>query len=546
MNTDQILLLGSIIVPAIASILMFAGIGRSDSFVKNLSYIGFGFPFLSGILLFLHFDRSVEGYCFEILYSRMGLHELGITFHLGLNGVSSPLFAMAGIVGLAAGITAIRSGAERLRLYLALLLAMQTGLMGLFASVDLFFYYLFHEFALIPTFIMIGLWGGRDRRSVAIEITIYLTLGALISLGGLVALNVLIDAEKFDFPSLSSALASTTLLESTQTKIFGLLLIGFGILVALFPFHTWAAKGYETAPTSVSMLHAGVLKKFGLYGLIQIAAPLLPEGAIAWSPYLLWLGLGNVLFVGFVTIAQSNLKSMVGYGSVMHMGYCFLGVAVCSSLGAGASVMLMVAHGLSVALMFLLSTYIHNRSGTFEMDEMGGLAGKTPILACFFVAASLATIGLPGFGNFWGEFGVFLSLGENPEHRMFLILAALGIIISAIFGLRAVARIFFGGSSKELVEYEKKKPIADLSPSEIFPAGIILIALLFIGLWPRGVSDRIDHEIGNRYQKMNIVSLSKFTPECCLLEPDITDKENNMSSDATLQGIPENKPISEN
>ena len=124
------------------------------------------------------------------------------------------------------------------------------------------------------------------------------------------------------------------------------------------------------------MLHAGVLKKFGLYGLIQIAAPLLPDGAIAWSPYLLWLGLGNVLFVGFVTMAQSNLKSMVGYGSVMHMGYCFLGVAVCSSLGAGSTVMLMVAHGLSVSLMFLLSTYIHKRSGTFEMNEMGGLAGN--------------------------------------------------------------------------------------------------------------------------------------------------------------------------
>ena len=133
--------------------------------------------------------------------------------------------------------------------------------------------------------------------------------------------------------------------ESTQFKIFGMLLFGFGVLVALFPFHTWAPRGYEAAPTSVSMLHAGVLKKFGLYGLVQIAAPLLPEAALAWSPYLLWLALGNVLFVGFVTLAQTNLKSMVGNGSVMHMGYCFLGVGVCSSLGAGAAVMLMAAHG---------------------------------------------------------------------------------------------------------------------------------------------------------------------------------------------------------
>ena len=545
MNFDQILLLGSILVPALTSVLLFAGNGGGDSLAKKLAYIGFGFPFIAGIVLFFNFDGSNGGYCFEIFHPRMGLQELKITFHLGLNGVSSPLFAMAGVVGLAAGLTAIRSGVDRLRLYLALLLVMQSGLMGLFASIDLFFYYLFHEFALIPTFIMIGLWGGRDRRSIALEITIYLTLGALLSLGGLVALNVMVDAEKFDFPSLSEALASAEMLESTQTKIFGLLLIGFGILVALFPFHTWAAKGYETAPTSVSMLHAGVLKKFGLYGLIQIAAPLLPEGALAWSPYLLWLALGNVLFVGFVTVAQTNLKSMVGYGSVMHMGYCFLGLAVCSSLGAGSAVMLMVAHGLSVALMFLLSTYIQKRSGTFEMDQMGGLAIKAPVLACFFVAASLATIGLPGFGNFWGEFGVFLSLGENPDHQLFLVLAALGIIISAIFGLRAVAKIFFGTGSEELTEHEKEYPISDLKPAEIIPAGIILSALLFLGLWPRGVSDRIDQEISARYEKVNFAALSQFTPACCLPNANGVDLDNNQTSYDSLQESLPVKPISD-
>ena len=542
MTTDQILLLGSIVVPAFVSLILFSGIGRNDSIVKNLAYIGFGFPFISSIVLFFHFDGSNGGYCFEIFHPRMGLHELKITFHLGLNGVSSPLFAMAGIVGLAAGLTAIHSGADRLRLYLALLLTMQTGLMGLFASVDIFFYYLFHEFALIPTFIMIGLWGGRDRRSIALEITIYLTLGALISLGGLVALNVMVDAEKFDFPSLSLALSEFALAESSQFKIFGLLLFGFGILVALFPFHTWAAKGYECAPTSVSMLHAGVLKKFGLYGLIQIAAPLLPDAALAWSPYLLWLALGNIIFVGFVTIAQKNLKSMVGYGSVMHMGYCFLGIAVCSALGAGSGVMLMVAHGLSVSLMFLLYTYIHRRSGTFEMDEMGGLGKKTPVLACFFVAASLATIGLPGFGNFWGEFGVFLSLGQNPDHHFFLYLAALGIIISAIFGLRAVSKIFYGTSSGDLVEHEKKNPISDLSFSEILPASLILSALLFLGLWPRWISERIDQEISTRYSQLTATQTMSLPP-CCLLKEG--DFENNQSLSSPMGKVLESKPPAE-
>ena len=534
MNFDQFLLLGAILVPALGALSLLCGMGRSDDFAKKLSCFAFGFPCLAGIALFLRFDDSIHGYNFTVLYSRMGLQELKINFHLGLNGVSSPLFAMAGLVGFGAGLAAIGSGVERIRLYLALLLFMQSGLMGLFASVDLFFYYLFHEFALIPTFVMIGIWGGRDRRSIALEITVYLTLGALVSLGGLIALNVMVDAKSFDFPSLSKAISEMGMGESTQFKIFGMLLFGFGVLVALFPFHTWAPRGYEAAPASVSMLHAGVLKKFGLYGLVQIAAPLLPEAALAWSPYLLWLALGNVLFVGFVTLAQTNLKSMVGNGSVMHMGYCFLGVGVCSSLGAGAAVMLMAAHGLSVSLMFLLSQYVYRRSGTLEMTQMGGLASQTPVLACFFIAASLATIGLPGFGNFWGEFGIFLSLGENSDHQLILGLAALGIIISAIFGLRAVARIFYGKQSDELSEYAKDSPIVDLSVTEMIPAGVLVSALLFLGLWPKGISERVNHEIHLRYDSSSSLSgRTSQLPPCCLAGKDQEGKGSVSPEDRT-------------
>lgn len=248
----------------------------------------------------------------------------------------------------------------------------------------------------------------------------------------------------------------------------------------------------------------------------------------------MWLALGNILFVGFVTMAQTNLKSMVGYGSVMHMGYCFLGVAACTALGAGAGVMLMVAHGLSVSVMFLLATQIQKRSGTFEMNEMGGLGTKTPILACFFIAASLATIGLPGFGNFWGEFGVFLSLGQKEDHHLFLGLAALGIIISAIFGLRAVAKIFYGSPSDELLEHVKKNPISDLKSQEIVSAGIILIALLFLGFWPRGISDRIDTEIETRYSGVPSLTTTSLPP-CCLL------KLNNSTTDGNLTNYSSDK-----
>ena len=515
MNIFQLLLLGSIIIPIVSSLVIFLFFLNDSSRAKQIAYLAFGFPSIAGILLFLSFDPGHSGYSYQLLYDRMGLQTLGITFHLGLNGVSAPLFAMAGFVGLAAGLVAIKSDADRLPLFLALLAFMQAGLMGLFASVDLLFYYLFHEFALIPTFLMIGLWGGRDRRSIALEITIYLTLGALISLGGLVALNVLLDAPKFDFPHLTEALLADGLAIGTQKKIFGLLLFGLGILVALFPFHTWAPRGYEAAPSSVSMLHAGVLKKFGLYGLVQLALPLLPAGGLSWGPYILWLALGNILIVGAITIAQTNLKSMIGNGSVMHMGYCFLGLGVCSSLGAGATVMLMCAHGLSVSLMFLIANCISKRTNTLEMNEMGGLAEKTPVLACFFAAATFATIGLPGFGNFWGEFAIFLSLGEYEENHLVLGLAAVGIIISAIFGLRAMAKIFFGNQSEELSAYEKDHLIKDLSMEEILPASFILVPLLLLGLWPKLVSQGIDANIQARYEILENGDGSYGLPSCC-------------------------------
>jgi NADH-quinone oxidoreductase subunit M len=541
MDTFQTLLLGSVLVPSIASLGILFFLLNDKHMAKKVAYLAFGFPCIAGIILFLNFDPNHTGYAYEILYDRMGLQSLGITFHLGLNGVSAPLFAMAGFVGLAAALVAIQSDTDRLPLYLSMLAFMQSGLMGLFASIDLLFYYLFHEFALIPTFLMIGLWGGRDRRTIALEITIYLTLGALISLGGLVALNVMLDAPKFDFPSLSAAILADGLGIETQKKIFGLLLFGFGILVALFPFHSWAPRGYEAAPTSVSMLHAGVLKKFGLYGLVQLALPLLPAGGLSWGPYILLLALGNILFVGAITVAQNNLKSMIGNGSVMHMGYCFLGLGVCSSLGASATIMLMCAHGLSVSLMFLLANSINQRTNTLEMNEMGGLAAKTPLLACFFAAATFATIGLPGFGNFWGEFAIFLSLGgygldgsgEITEKHLFLVLAALGIIISAIFGLRAMSRIFFGEQSEELSAHEKKSKINDLSFAETIPAVLILLPLMFIGLWPKGISEGIDTNITKRYELLEKGGSNFGLPSCCPVDQVLKKTANHQRQSET-------------
>jgi NADH-quinone oxidoreductase subunit M len=245
------------------------------------------------------------------------------------------------------------------------------------------------------------------------------------------------------------------------------------------------------------MLHAGVLKKFGLYGLLQIALPLLPGGAQHWSHWLALLALGNVVVIGLVTMAQSDLKQVVGYSSVMHMGYAFLGIACLSTLGAGGVVLLMVAHGLSVALLFLLSTSIYHRTQTYDLGEMGGLAQKTPVLAALFVTATFASIGLPGFANFWGELVIFTALW-NFSHGI-AVAAVTGVIISAVYGLRAAARVFFGPPTEAFAKIVEEHPPTDLRWSERIPALWLLAVLLFIGFWPRSVSTPLDDTLRSVY-----------------------------------------------
>src|SRR5665213_2629172 len=274
--TDPLLL--SIAVPLAVALAIALGLPKRWS--VRLAYVGFGAPFVLALAVWRRFGGApqADGYAFLTHYST-GLDGLGIGLKLGLNGIALPLFVLAGIVGFAAGLYALQSQAERLKIYLMLLLVMLAGLMGMFASVNVFFLYFFHELALIPTFIMVGVWGGRDRSYAAMKMTIYLTLGAMLSLLGLIALYVKSGAHSFDLIELRAVLAAQPLGVVAQKNLFGLLLFGFGILVSLWPLHTWAPLGYGAAPSSAAMLHAGVLKKFGLYALIQVALPLLPAGA---------------------------------------------------------------------------------------------------------------------------------------------------------------------------------------------------------------------------------------------------------------------------
>ena len=430
--------------------------------------------------------------------------SLDLKFLVGLDGLSLMMVLLTSLVTLAA-VWMTPKVAQGENAFYACLLFISAGAVGAFISFDLFFFYAFHELALIPTFLLIGIWGhGENRVAAAWKITIYLAVGSFVLLVGLIGLygSLPADQRTFDLIKLRE-LASTTsgIAPTAQKWIFPLLLTGFGILISLFPFHTWAPQAYAAAPTPAAMLHSGVLKKFGLYGLIRVALPLLPIGTQAWMNVLLVLLIGNIVYVGYVTIAQKRLDLMLGYSSVMHMGYIFLGISSLNLIGLTGASMMMFAHGLSIAVLFAVAGEVRNRTGTMRLDELGGLAKTMPFLAFTFGLATFASIGLPGFANFASELMVFFGAfgsGSGASgmeaglvrkfdfHQIATVCGLWGVVVSAIYMLRAYRHVFLGQprTISMVNETGERSLPTDLLGGQRWSLVLLLVGLLTVGFQP--------------------------------------------------------------
>src|SRR6202030_368857 len=439
------MLLFLVLCPIVAAILIIAGApARMTALVAAIS------NFFVTLILLSRFDQVAGG--FQFVSSFVVSADWRIHFALGVDGLSLLMLLLATSVTVAAVWFAGRIDSYERAFYVCLLF-ISTGAIGAFASIDLFFFYAFHELALIPTFLLIGIWGTGNRVRAAWKITIYLALGSFILLIGLILLyQTLPPPERtFDIRELQESIVVHPLGASDQRHIYLLLLLGFGILVSLFPFHSWAPEAYASAPAPAAMLHAGVLKKFGLYGLLRLAIPMLPEGAHYWMYLLVILLLGNIIYIGLVTIAQKQLDWMLGYSSVMHMGYIFLGIASANILGTTGAATLIFAHGLSIALLFAIAGQVRERTGTLSFEDLGGLAKVMPYAGLAFGFGAFAAIGLPGFANFAAEimifFGAFRHGWEMQRFHLFQIatvLALWGVVISTVYMLRAYRATFMG------------------------------------------------------------------------------------------------------
>ncbi len=475
-----------VMLPLFAGLVVGVIPGDRTSAIRGVTLGASGLTALLALVAFCSFDPD-GGLQFETEWT--WVESLGLKFYLAADGINIGIIFMGAVVAFAA-VCCAGDVTHRIKEFYFLLNLMICGILGAFASMDLFFFYFFHELALVPTFIMIGVWGrGQNRNYATYKITLYLSFGALLALIGLIGVYVQTGAESFSIPDLMKTVEEKPIMESAQQWIFPLLMFGFGILVSLWPFHTWAPLGYGAAPTATAMLHAGVLKKFGLYGLIRVAIPMAPAGAQTWLEVLAWLALANLLFCGLVAVRQKDLNQLIGNSSVAHMGFIFLGIASLNVIGLTGAVLVMIAHGLLAALAFGLSGHLYQQHGSLDMTRMSGLLRKMPLAGTALLMAMMAGCGLPGFANFAGEITIFFAAWSAGFQTITVIAAWSALVIGGLYMLRAIRNILHGSQGEDWDNASDAKPLVATA------FGLLLAMLLVFGFAPNLLTKRINGEV---------------------------------------------------
>ena len=477
--------------PALGALLLCAVRQDRHALVRRIAVGSTTLSLLGTLWAIGTYNITLGGYQHEV--SLTWIQTLGIRWHLGMDGISAALVLLHAVCAFA-GVLISYAITERVKEYYIFYLLLITGVFGVFLSLDLFFFYFFYEMAVIPMYPLIGIWGSDTKEQgvvrfskeyAAIKLTIYLTAGAVLALVGLLWLYVSSGVRTFDLIELERHLATSPLPVSLQRWIFPWLALGFGFIVPLWPFHSWSPIGHAAAPSAVSMLHAGVLMKLGAYAILRIAMNLLPEGAQAWMPVLATVCVMNILYGGFVAMAQKDLKFIIGYSSSSHMGYVLLGLACFTALGLNGAVVLMFAHGLMTALAFALVGHIYDETHSRYLPDLGGLAHQLPFLATCGVIAAMASSGLPGFANFVAELLVFI--GSWDRYPIQTGCAVFGIVITAVYMLRFVRGAFFGASRRAFVHVQDAA-----SPFARLPYVTLIAVLLLVGCWPQPLLRIVD------------------------------------------------------
>ena len=466
--------------PLVGALILLLPVFRGKDGAVRWAANGIGLlGFLVSLPLWFWFDRGGAG--FQFVEKHEWIPSIGVQYLFGVDGISTLLILLTTLLGFIAILSSWTAITQRVRQYYVFLLLLQTGMIGVFCALDLFLFYLFWEVMLVPMYFLIGIWGSARRLYAAIKFFLFTLVGSVVMLLGILALYF--ESRKLPGLEETGSFDYTVWIQmgipgEMQFWVFLAFFLGFAIKVPMFPFHTWLPDAHVEAPTAGSVILAGVLLKMGTYGFIRFSLPLLPEATLAAVPWVVTLAIISIIYAALVTLVQKDMKKLIAYSSVSHLGFVMLGMFALNPLGMEGSVLQMINHGLSTGGLFLIVGLIYERRHTKEIAEFGGLAKVMPVYATFTLVIFLASLGLPTLNGFIGE--LMILQGAFAANRVWAYWAVLGIVLGAAYLLWLYQRVFWGKVTKD-----ENKDLPDLNARELATLVPLVVLCFWIGLYPK-------------------------------------------------------------
>jgi len=479
-----------IFLPLVGAVVIMFMPKEKISLHRSLAVLFSGVTFAVSVWLAMRFDRTSSGY--QWVESLSWIPKFNIHYQLGADGLSYPLVLLTTLLSLISIIASFNIQ-ERVKEYFFWFLMLETGMLGVFLATDFFLFYVFWEITLVPMYFLIGIWGGPQKEYAAIKFFLYTLFGSVAMLLAMLGLYFTSNPHTFDLTEL--ARQSGHFSGSFQIAAFLALYLAFAIKVPIFPFHTWLPLAHVEAPTAVSVILAGVLLKMGTYGLLRMSYPILPLATRTFLPALVVFAFINIVYGAACALVQKDMKRMVAYSSINHLGYCLLGMAAVmgsnASAGLSGAVLQMITHGVITGSLFLLVGVIYDRAHTRDIDAFGGLGIKVPILAGIMTVQAMASLGLPGLAGFISEFLCFLGAFGGGVQRLWVIFSVIGILLTAAFFLKLIKSVFLGEFNKR---WENKMP--DMTARELVTIVPLVGLTILLGVNPGIALRMMDNTLG--------------------------------------------------
>ena len=470
-----------LLTPFIGALIVLFFNKNKDNIIK---YFGLAVSVVAFILsLFLYFNFDPKNGSFQFVEKFSWVQNLHISYHVGIDGISLLLILLTTFLTPLTLLSSWKAINHKVKEFTFFMLMLEVGMLGVFVSLDLFLFYIFWEAMLIPMYFIIGIWGGDRRIYASVKFFLYTMFGSLLMLVAIVWLAVFASASLGHFSTDLVELYNIgpTIQSDIQNWMFLAFAFSFAIKVPLFPLHTWLPDAHVQAPTAGSVILAGVLLKMGTYGLLRFCLPLFPQASIHFAPYIAVLAVIGIIYGALVAMVQKDMKKLVAYSSVAHLGFVVLGIFAMTQEAVQGAVIQMVNHGLSTGALFLLVGVVYERMHTREISEYGGIAKIVPVFSVFLMIASLSSIGLPGLNGFVGEFLILLGSFKSPvlNSWWYTVFAASGVIFAAVYLLWMYQRVVFGE-----VKNPKLYELKDMDKREILVLIPIFIFIVWIGIYP--------------------------------------------------------------